>query len=90
MWKVRVPMKNLCPIARLSLQMIPLMMRVISSPHINEDIDSKRENIFHSRCHVKGKLCSIVIDGSCVSLASLRLVKKLNLPILVHLRPFKL
>ncbi|RDX77586.1 hypothetical protein CR513_42264, partial [Mucuna pruriens] len=40
------------------------------------------------RCHVKGKLCSIIIDGgSCVNIASLRPVKKLDLPTIVHLRP---
>ncbi|RDX95089.1 hypothetical protein CR513_22440, partial [Mucuna pruriens] len=42
-------------------------------------------NIFHSRCHVIGKLCSLIIDGgSSVNVASLRLVEKLNLPILVE------
>ncbi|RDX83660.1 hypothetical protein CR513_35396, partial [Mucuna pruriens] len=30
---------------------------------VNKDNDSKRENVFHSRCHVKGKLSSIIIDG---------------------------
>ncbi|RDX95491.1 hypothetical protein CR513_21985, partial [Mucuna pruriens] len=49
------------------------------------------ENIFHSRCHVKGNICCIFIyGGSSVNMASLRLEEKLNLPTLVYLRPYKL
>ncbi|RDX84664.1 hypothetical protein CR513_34254, partial [Mucuna pruriens] len=89
--EVRVPVRNLLPLARLSLQVSPLLMRVIDllmvrrlmNAQVNEESDSQRENIFHFRCHVKGKLCSIIIDGS--NMASLRLVEKLNLPTLVLL-----
>ncbi|RDY04623.1 Retrovirus-related Pol polyprotein from transposon 17.6, partial [Mucuna pruriens] len=53
---------------------------------VNEDGDSQREKSFHSRYHFKGKICSIIINGgSYVNVASLRLVKKLNLPTLVSL-----
>ncbi|RDY00248.1 hypothetical protein CR513_16605, partial [Mucuna pruriens] len=89
MWRVGVPVKCLIPQEMLSLQVTPLMMRV------SKYSDSQRENIFQSRCHVKEKLCSIIIDGGSmfqqhyhnVNVASLRLVEKLNLPTLVHLRP---
>ncbi|RDY11693.1 hypothetical protein CR513_03596, partial [Mucuna pruriens] len=39
----------------------------------------------------KGKLCPIIINGgSSVNVASLRLVEKLNLPTIVHQKPYKL
>ncbi|RDX92936.1 hypothetical protein CR513_24871, partial [Mucuna pruriens] len=61
-----------------------LMVRCLMSACVGKDDDSQRENIFHSRCHILGKLCSIIIDGgSCVNIASLRLVEKLNLYTLV-------
>ncbi|RDX79190.1 hypothetical protein CR513_40422, partial [Mucuna pruriens] len=41
---------------------------------LHRDIDSHRENIFHTCCHVLGKLCSIIIDGgNNVNVASMRL-----------------
>ncbi|RDX82522.1 hypothetical protein CR513_36671, partial [Mucuna pruriens] len=68
-----------------------LMMTRLMNAQVNEDSDFQREFIFHSRCHVKGKLCSIIIySGGCVNVASLRLVQNLNLPTLVHSRPYKL
>ncbi|RDX90646.1 hypothetical protein CR513_27468, partial [Mucuna pruriens] len=68
-----------------------LIVRRLMNTQVNEDNDSQMENIFHSRCHVKGKLCSIIIDdGSSVNMASLKLVEKLNLLTLLHLRPYKL
>ncbi|RDX77311.1 hypothetical protein CR513_42591, partial [Mucuna pruriens] len=53
---------------------------------VNEDSDSQMENIFHSKCHVKGKLCSLIIDDS----TNLRLVEKLSIPTLVYPRSYKL
>ncbi|RDX85807.1 hypothetical protein CR513_32945, partial [Mucuna pruriens] len=40
-----------------------LMVRRLMSSLMYEDSDSQRENIFHFRCHVMGKLCSLIIDG---------------------------
>ena len=40
----------------------------------------QRENIFHSRCIVQGKACSLLIDGeSCANVVSLSMMEKLNL-----------
>ncbi|GKU99802.1 hypothetical protein SLEP1_g12593 [Rubroshorea leprosula] len=51
----------------------------------------QRDNIFHTRCHVKNKVCSVIIDGgSCTNVASTVLVEKLNLPMMKHPRPYKL
>ena len=43
--------------------------------------ESQRENIFHTRCLIYDKLCSLIIDGgSCTNVASTRVVEKLGLP----------
>ena len=41
-----------------------------------DEIDQQRENIFHTRCSVNNKVCSIIIDGgSCTNVASNTLVE---------------
>ncbi|KAG2411370.1 hypothetical protein I3760_Q007100 [Carya illinoinensis] len=56
-----------------------------------DEAEQQRENIFHTRCHINGKVCSMIIDGgSCTNVASTTLVEKLNLPTLKHSRPYKL
>ena len=53
--------------------------------------DCQRENIFHERCLIQGKLCSLIIDGgSCTNVASAKLVSKLNLETKPHPQPYKL
>ena len=53
--------------------------------------DNQRENLFHTRCLVKGKVCNMIIDGgSCCNIASTELVNKLQLPTFLHARPYKL
>jgi hypothetical protein len=50
-----------------------------------DDVDQQRENIFHTRCHIQNKVCSMIIDGgSCANVASDTLVKKLNLSCIKH------
>ena len=56
-----------------------------------DENEQQRENIFHTRCHVNNKVCSMIIDGgSCTNVASTTLVEKLGLPLLKHPRPYKL
>ena len=56
-----------------------------------ESEESQRENIFHTRFLIQGRVCSLIIDGgSCTNVASTRLVKKLNLETKPHPRPYKL
>ncbi|XP_031403186.1 uncharacterized protein LOC116212684, partial [Punica granatum] len=51
----------------------------------------QRENIFHTRCYIKDKVCSVIIDGgSCTNVASTTMVEKLRLPMVKHPRPYKL
>ncbi|XP_073121517.1 uncharacterized protein [Henckelia pumila] len=53
--------------------------------------ESQRENLFHTRCFVKGKVCSLIIDGgSCTNVASCKLVEKLGLSLLKHPQPYRL
>jgi len=53
--------------------------------------DTQRENIFHTRCLINTKLCSLIIDGgSCTNVASTRVVEKLALPTISHTKPCKL
>lgn len=53
--------------------------------------EEQRENIFHTRCHIKDNVCSMIIDGgSYTNVASSVMVTKLRLPVLKHPRPYKL
>jgi hypothetical protein len=55
------------------------------------DVDHKQEDIFHTRCHIQNKECSMIIDGgSCINVASDTFVKKLNLSCIKHPRPYRL
>jgi hypothetical protein len=69
-----------------------LVARRALNTHIKvDDAKQQRDNIFHTRCHVNSKVCSMIIDGgSCTNVASTTLVEKLNLPTLKHSRPYKL
>uniref|UniRef100_A0A2N9HVG4 Retrotransposon gag domain-containing protein n=1 Tax=Fagus sylvatica TaxID=28930 RepID=A0A2N9HVG4_FAGSY len=69
-----------------------LVARRALNTHIKvDDAEQQRENIFHTRCHVNNKVCSMIIDGgSCTNVASTTLIEKLNLPTLKHSRPYKL
>jgi len=53
--------------------------------------ESQRENIFHTKCLIKNKLCSLIVDeGSCTNVASTRVVEKLGLSTISHAKPYKL
>ncbi|KAF7832903.1 Transposon Ty3-I Gag-Pol polyprotein [Senna tora] len=53
--------------------------------------DLRRENIFYTRCHVKDRVCGLIIyGGSCVNVASKLMVDKLGLCTLKHPRPYRL
>ena len=53
------------------------------------DKEEQRENIFHSRCTVGGKVCSLIVDGgSCANVASSSMVEKLCLQATPHPHPY--
>ena len=52
--------------------------------------ENQRENIFHTRCLINDKLCSLIVDGgSCANVARKRVVEKLGLPTISHSMPYK-
>jgi len=58
---------------------------------VPKEFENQRENIFHSRCQINNKTCSLIIDsGSCVIVASTRVVDKLGLKTIPHAKPYKL
>ena len=68
-----------------------LMVRRLMGSLCKELDDTQRENIFHTRCLVEGKVCSLIIDGgSCTNVVSARLVDKLNLKTTPHPKAYKL
>ncbi|XP_073051376.1 uncharacterized protein [Primulina eburnea] len=68
-----------------------LVTRRIMSAQVKEEETNQRENLFHTRCFVSGKVCNIIIDGgSCTNVASLEMVEKLSLPTLKHPQPYRL
>ena len=57
-----------------------LVARRALSVQAKEEDEVQRENIFHTRCHVQNKVCSVIFDGgSCTSVVSTTLVEKLGL-----------
>ncbi|XP_052483026.1 uncharacterized protein LOC128036171 [Gossypium raimondii] len=53
--------------------------------------EQQREHLFHTRCHVQGKLCRVIIDGeSCSNIASTTMVEKLCLTATKHPQPYQL
>ena len=66
--------------------------RALSVQVKEEDPETmQRDNIFHTRCHIEDKVCSMVIEGgSCTNVASTEFVEKLSLPTTKHPRPYKL
>ncbi|XP_052728162.1 uncharacterized protein LOC108321011 [Vigna angularis] len=67
-----------------------VIRRLLGQVHTDFDT-TQRENIFHTRCLIASKVCSMIIDGgSCTNVASTRVVEKLKLPTIAHAKPYKL
>ena len=68
-----------------------MVARRALSVQAKEDDEMQRDNIFHTRCHVQNKVCSVIIDGgSCTNVASTTMVEKLGMATCKHPRPYKL
>ncbi|XP_060190610.1 uncharacterized protein LOC132619861 [Lycium barbarum] len=51
----------------------------------------QRENLFHARCKIVDKVCSLIIDGgSCTNAVSQFLVESMKFPTHKHTKPYKL
>ena len=68
-----------------------LVIRRALNTQVKEEGVEQRENIFHTRCLVGGKVCTLIIDGgSCANVASTTLVEKLGLKCEKHPKPYRL
>ncbi|KAJ4717044.1 Retrovirus-related Pol polyprotein from transposon 17.6 [Melia azedarach] len=69
-----------------------LITRKTLSIQPKDDVDvEQREHIFHTRCHVKDRVSTMIINsGSCINVASTLLVDKLNLNTKKHPKLYKL
>ena len=68
-----------------------LVARRALSAQAKDDEEVQRENIFHTRCHVQNKVCSMIIDGgSCTNVVNACWVDKLGLKTTKHPRPYRL
>lgn len=71
-----------------------LVMQRIMNVAVSQSIDSDsclRNNILHTKCTAKGKVCSMIIDnGSCENVVSTHMVQKLGLKEEDHLEPYQL
>jgi len=66
-----------------------LVIRRALSGLASQDGLDQRETIFHTRCTVKGKVCSLIIDGgSCANVDSQSMVDKLKLAVTPHPKPY--
>ena len=66
-----------------------LVIRRALSGLASQDNLEQREAIFHTRCTIGGKVCSLIIDGgSCANVASQSMVDKLKLPVTPHPKPY--
>jgi hypothetical protein len=55
-----------------------------------EDVEQLRENIFYIICHIKNKICNMIMNnGSCTNVASTTLVTNLNLSATDHVISYK-
>jgi len=58
---------------------IMVIRRALSAQVKNDDVEHQRENIFHARCQIQNKICSMIIDsGNCANVASVTLIRKLS------------
>ena len=67
-----------------------LLARHALSMQAKED-EVQHKNIFHTRCIIDNKLCSMIINGgSCTNVVNAGLVNKLGLKTIKHPRPYRL
>ncbi|GJV72926.1 putative nucleotidyltransferase, ribonuclease H [Tanacetum coccineum] len=77
------------PLDEEEKQVTYVVQRTLCSPKVSDS--SQRNKIFQTKCLVKEKICSIIIDGeSCENLVSKALVKAFKLPTKPHPNPYQI
>ena len=67
-----------------------VLRRAVSSQKANNH-EEQREIIFHTRCTILGRVCSLIVDeGSYAYVASTTLVEKLQLKTERHPHPYSI
>lgn len=67
------------------------VVRRIMAINLGVNSEEQRENIFHTRCGIRGRTCSMIIDsGSCANVVSSHLVDTLGLACMKHPKPYRL
>ena len=68
-----------------------LVLRRALSGQKAPNLEEQKENIFHTRCTIHGRVCSLIVDGgSCANVASTTLVDKLQLKFEPHPQPYSI
>lgn len=68
-----------------------LIARHALNVQVKDEDQVQHDNIFNTRCHIKEKICSVIIHGgSCTNVASTNLVEQFSVPTSKHPRPYKL
>ena len=71
-----------------------LIAQRVLSVDVSKTVDDNswlRNNIFHTKCAMKGKICSVIIDGgSCDNMVATTVVEKLDLEVVNHPEPYQL
>ncbi|XP_068477273.1 uncharacterized protein [Phaseolus vulgaris] len=68
-----------------------MIIRITLNNKTSVNLETQRENIFHTRCKVLENICSLIVDNDfCCNCCSARMVEKLNLQLVSHPKPYKL
>nr|KYP69837.1 hypothetical protein KK1_009043 [Cajanus cajan] len=68
-----------------------LIAQRLLTNQLKEQDQSQRDNLFHSRCKIFKKTCSLIVDsGSCNNFVIQRLVDKFHLTTIAHPKSYKL
>jgi hypothetical protein len=63
-----------------------VLQRVLT---VREEEENQRNQLFHTRCTIGGRLCNLIIDsGSCTNVVSTELIEKLKVPTMPHPKPY--
>ncbi|GKA57227.1 transposon ty3-I gag-pol polyprotein [Tanacetum coccineum] len=77
------------PLGGEAEQVTYVVQRTLCSPKVSDS--SQRNKIFQTKCLVKEKICSVIIDGgSCENLVFGALVKAFKPPTKLHLSPYQI
>jgi len=85
------PLEDASDLEYAASDKVLVIRRSLSVQTKEDDVEQQRGNIFHTRCLINDKVCSIIIDSSSyTNVASVTLVRKLGLNTIKHEGPYPL